>query len=145
MRRSVPSLDQVARALLVHGAREAAIDLMEAVVQRGGDEKPRCDALLSAVRARPNDRVIGAPVALDAGLVEALAAQGRLIEAWAVTRGAKVGSTVAGVEIAQALSLVMEPSGLEGAWLTRWTNIVATGSLQEIADPQKQTKTSPLP
>ncbi len=138
MRRSIPSLDQVARALLVHGAREAAIDLMEAVVQRGGDEKPRCEALLAAVRARPNDRVVGAPVALDAGLVEALAAQGRLIEAWAVTRGAKVGSTVAGVEIAQALSLVMEPSGLEGAWLERWTSIVASGSLAEIAAIERE-------
>ncbi|MFO0681045.1 MAG: hypothetical protein U0234_03290 [Sandaracinus sp.] len=138
MRRSVPSLDQVARALLVHGAREAAIDLMEAVVQRGGDEKTRCEALLAAVRARPNDRVIGAPIALDAGLVEALAAQGRLIEAWAVTRGAKVGSTVAGVEIAQALSLVMEPSGLEEPWLQRWTTIVASGSLAEIAAIERE-------
>jgi len=105
---------------------------MEAVVARGGEEKPRCEALLQAVRARPNDRVSGPPLALDAGLVEALAANGRLIEAWAVTRGARVGHSVAGVEIAQALSLVMEPGGLDEPWLTRWTRIVVSGSTADI-------------
>lgn len=138
MRRTVPSLDQIARALLVHGARDAAVDLMEAVVARGGEERPRCEALLVAVRARPNDRVSGPPIALDAGLVEALAAQGRLVEAWAVTRGARVGHTVAGVEIAQALSLVMDPGGLEEPWLTRWTGIVAAGNAAEISSIERE-------
>ena len=138
VRRILPSLDQIARALLVHGARDAAVDLMEAVVARGGEEKPRCDALLQAVRARPTDRVSGPPIALDAGLVEALAAQGRLIEAWAVTRGAKVAHTVAGVEIAQALSLVMEPGGLDEPWLTRWTTIVVSGSTADIAAIERE-------
>lgn len=138
MRRSLPSLDLIARALLVHGAREAAVDLMEAVVARGGEERPRCEALLSAVRARPTDRVSGPPIALDAGLVEALAAQGRLVEAWAVTRGARVGHSVAGVEIAQALSLVMEPGGLDEPWMTRWSTIVMSGSLAEITAIERE-------
>ncbi len=138
MRRSVPSLDQVARALLVHGARDAAVDLMEAVVARGGEERPRCQALLAAVRARPGDRVSGTPIALDAGLVEALAAQGRLIEAWAVTRGARVEHSAAGVEIAHALSLVMEPGGLAEPWLTRWTSIVIAGDLADIAAIERE-------
>jgi tetratricopeptide (TPR) repeat protein len=138
VRRSLPSLDQIARALLVHGARDAAVDLMEAVVARGGEEKPRCEALLHAVRARPSDRVSGPPIALDAGLVEALAAQGRLIEAWAVTRGARVGNGVAGMEIAQALSLVMDPGGLPEPWLTRWTRIVVSGSLADISAIERE-------
>lgn len=138
VRRSLPSLDQIARALLVHGARDAAVDLMEAVIARGGEERPRCEALLVAVRARPTDRVSGPPIALDAGLVEALAAQGRLVEAWAVTRGARVGHSVAGVEIAQALSLVMEAGGLDEPWLTRWTTIVKTGSIAEITAVERE-------
>lgn len=138
MRRPLPSLDQIARALLVQGARDAAVDLMEAVVARGGEERPRCEALLQAVRARPHDRVSGPPIALDAGLVEALAAQGRLIEAWAVTRGARVGHGVAGVEIAQALSLVMDPAGLVEPWLGRWTQIVASGSAADIAAIERE-------
>ena len=138
MRRTVPSLDQIARALLVHGAREAAVDLMEAVVARGGEERARCEMLLQAVRARPTDRVSGSPIALDAGLVEALAAQGRLIEAWAVTRGANVGHSVAGVEIAHALSLVMDTQGLLEPWLTRWTRIVSTASIAEIGAIERE-------
>jgi hypothetical protein len=131
-------MDQIARALLVHGARDAAIDLMDAVIARGGDERPRCEALLAAVKARPTDRVSGPPIALDAGLVEALAAQGRLGEAWAVTRGANVGHSVAGVEIVHALSLVMDRTGLPEPWSARWARFVATGSSTELGALERE-------
>jgi tetratricopeptide (TPR) repeat protein len=133
MRRPLPSIEHVARALLVQGARDAAIDLLEAAVTRGGEDRPRCDALLAAVRSRPHDRVSGPPIALDAALVETLAAHGRLVEAWAVARGASVGNTVAGVEITEALATVMEPLDIPEPWRGRWITVVATGNAGGIA------------
>jgi hypothetical protein len=138
MRRPLPSIEHVARALLVQGARDAAIDLLEAALARGGDDRPRCESLLNAVRSRPHDRVSGPPLALDAALVETLAAHGRLVEAWAVTRGASVGNTVAGVEIAAALASVMEPLDAPEPWRSRWLEIVATGNSAGITAIERQ-------
>lgn len=138
MRRPLPSIEHVARALLVQGARDAAIDLLEAAIARAADDRPRCEALLNAVRSRPHDRVSGPPLALDAVLVETLAAHGRLVEAWAVTRGASVGNTVAGVEIADALAAVMQPVDVPEPWRSRWMEIVATGSAPGITAIERQ-------
>src|SRR5688572_18676405 len=116
MREALPPMDNLARVLLMRGAREPAIMLLKAAAARAGRtgdsaERDRCEALLRAVEARPTDRVSGPPLALDAELVEAVAAAGRLYEARALALGADLARNVAGVEIAAALNEVFSTQG----------------------------------
>lgn len=130
MTASLPPIDHVARALLMSGAREDAIALMESAARRGGDDAARCSALLAAVRARPSDRTTGPAIALDAALVEALASTGLLVEALAVARGGRVAAR-GGHEIAAALEQVLEepPAGVAAPSLRAWAEVVA-GSVE---------------
>lgn len=126
-------MDNLARALLMRGARDAAVMLLKAASRRGGDEKARCEALLAAIQARPTDRVSGPPLSLDAELVEAVAASGRLVEARAIALGADLARNVAGVEIAAALDEVF--SGSEAwppAFRVQWDDALASGQLSAM-------------
>lgn len=131
--RPLPSLDHIARALLMRGSRDAAIALLEAVVARGGDDRPRCQVLLAALRARPTDRVSGPPITLDADLVEELASTGRIREAHAVAGGIDIARTALGVEIARALEHVCaDPHLLGPPWRERWEEVLGKGSLAAL-------------
>lgn len=132
--RPLPSLDHIARALLMRGSRDAAIALLEAATARGGDDKARCEILLAALRARPTDRVSGPPITLDADLVEELASTGRIREARAVASGIDIGRTALGVEIARALDHVCADPQLLGApWRDRWEEVLGKGSLSALS------------
>lgn len=126
----LPPIDHVARALLMNGAREPAIALMESMARRGGPDGARCAALLSAVRARPTDRPTGPVIPLDSALVEALAASGMLPEARAVARGGRIAAK-GGVELAAALEQVHEdpPPALPEARRRAWAAVLA-GSIE---------------
>lgn len=123
---SLPPIDHVARALVAEGAREHALALLEAAAGRPGPDRARCEALLGAMRARPDDAPSGPMVRLDAILVEALAAAGMLAEARAVARGVRLASR-GGVEIASALERVLEPppASLQGPQRASWEQVIA--------------------
>ena len=128
MREVLPPMDNLARALLMRGAREPAMMLLKAAIRRGGDERARCESLLMAVQARPTDRVSGPPITLDAGLVESVAGSGRLYEAHAIALGADISRNVAGVEIAAALTEVFLPvDDWAPGWRVRWLDALASG------------------
>ncbi|UJR80621.1 hypothetical protein [Sandaracinus amylolyticus] len=130
----LPPIDHVARALVAEGARDHAMLLLESAARRSGPDRGRCEALLGAMRARPQDSPSGPMVLLDAGLAEALAAAGMLVEARAVARGARIAARGA-VELAAALDQVLEdpPSTLAGAQRARWDEAIA-GSVAAL-DP----------
>jgi len=139
VREVIPPMDHLARALLMRGAREPALTLLRAAVRRGGDERSRCAALLSAVESRPTDRVSGPPIAIDASLVEALASAGRLEEARALALGGDVTRSVAGAEIAAALEEVFASSeDWPQAWRRRWQDALASGSASAVAAIERE-------
>lgn len=132
-------MDNLARALLMRGARDAAIMLLRAASRRGGDERARCEGLLAAILARPTDRVSGPPIHLDAELVEAIAASGRLYEAHAVALGADMSRNVAGVEIAAALEEIFLPhDDWSNDWKLRWQDALASGSLSSMSNLDRE-------
>ncbi|AKF06786.1 hypothetical protein [Sandaracinus amylolyticus] len=122
----LPPIDHVARALVAEGARDHAMLLLESAARRPGPDRGRCEALLGAMRARPHDSPSGPMVMLDAGLAEALAAAGMLVEARAVARGARIAAKGA-VELAAALDQVLEapPPSVAGAQRARWDEAIA--------------------
>lgn len=143
MREALPPMDNLARALLMRGAREPAIMLLKAAIRRGGDERVRCESLLAAVQARPSDRVSGPPLALDAELVEAVAASGRLFEARALALGADVSRNVAGVEIAAALEEIFLPvDDWSPAWRVRWQDALASGAMSSMTALEREASVS---
>ncbi|MBX7196042.1 MAG: hypothetical protein K1X94_28560, partial [Sandaracinaceae bacterium] len=94
MPRAIPSFDLIARALAAFGQPRAAVELLELVTARGGEEGARAEPLLATLRAR-GDALLGAPgVRLDVDLVEAIATNGRLREALLVARAIDAGGTV---------------------------------------------------
>lgn len=139
MREVLPPMDNLARALLMRGAREPAMMLLKAAVRRGGDERARCESLLMAVQARPTDRVSGPPLTLDAVLVESVAAAGRLYEAHAIALGADISRNVAGVEIAAALAEVFLPvDDWAPAWRVRWRDALASGVMSSMTGLERE-------
>jgi tetratricopeptide (TPR) repeat protein len=139
MREVLPPMDNLARALLMRGAREPAMMLLKAAVRRGGDERARCESLLMAVQARPTDRVSGPPITLDAGLVESVAGSGRLYEAHAIALGADISRNVAGVEIAAALTEVFLPvDDWAPGWRVRWLDALASGVMSSMTGLERE-------
>lgn len=109
MPRAIPPFDLVARALAALGHGRAAVELLEIVVGRGGEEASRASGLLATLRAR-SDAQLGVPgVRLDVDLVEAVATNGRLREAMVIARAIEHAGTVLGLEILHALELVLGP------------------------------------
>jgi hypothetical protein len=109
MSRSLPPFDLIARALAGLGRVEDAIALLELAAARGGEEMARAQPLLLTLRARPDERWASPALRLDADLVEAIASEGRIAEAWVVGRAIDLGATVRGLELAQALGDVLSP------------------------------------
>jgi tetratricopeptide (TPR) repeat protein len=139
MREALPPMDNLARALLMRGARDAAVMLLRAASRRGGEERSRCEGLLAAILARPTDRVSGPPIHLDAELVEAIAASGRLYEAHAVALGADMSRNVAGVEIAAALEeIFLSYDDWSNDWKVRWQDALASGSLSSMSNLDRE-------
>ena len=141
--KQLPPLDHIARALLVRGARDEAIAFLESALARGGDDRPRCEALLSAIRARPNDRVGGPPIKLDASLVEALAERGRLGEARQVAR-AVLAKKEGAAPLLEALERVHDDdSALPEPWRGRWRELLAKGSLSVLGAIERELGSGP--
>ncbi len=139
-------MDNLARALLMRGARDAAVMLLRAASRRGGEERARCEGLLAAISARPTDRVSGPPIHLDAELVEAVAASGRLYEAHAIALGADMGRNVAGVEIAAALEEIFLPyDDWSNDWKLRWQDALASGSLSSMSHLDREVSVAQEP
>lgn len=125
----------------MRGSRDVAIALLEVAIARGGDDRARCEMLLAALRARPTDRVSGPPLSLDAELVEALAAAGRLREARVVAGGIDIGRSSLGVEIGRALEHVCaDPQLLGPPWSSRWEEVVGKGSLVALSGIEREGK-----
>jgi len=139
MREALPPMDNLARALLMRGARDAAVMLLKAASRRGGEERARCEGLLAAILAHPTDRVSGPPIQLDAELVEAIAADGRLYEAHAVAMGADMSRNVAGVEIAAALEeIFLSYDDWSNVWKLRWQHALASGQLSSMSNLDRE-------
>jgi tetratricopeptide (TPR) repeat protein len=109
MPRAIPPLDQVARALAALGRAHEAIALLELSVARGGEERARGEGLLAHLRARPDERPGSPGIRVDAELVEGIATHGRLAEARIVAHSVDIGGSVLGLELCQALDLVLAP------------------------------------
>jgi hypothetical protein len=109
MPRAIPPLDHVARALAALGHARSAVELLELIAARGGDEGARGEALLASMRAQ-REPLAGAPgLRVDVDLVESIATHGRLREALVVARAIDAGGTVLGLEILHALETVLAP------------------------------------
>ena len=106
--RDTPPLDHVARALLKRGARDQALRLLRAAVDRDPREKS-CAALLRAVEARPGASVYGPEIGLDVRLAEVFACCGWFQEALSVLEGAGLDRSGLGRSRAEALREILSP------------------------------------
>ncbi|MEM9195823.1 MAG: hypothetical protein AAGF12_42045 [Myxococcota bacterium] len=105
---SLPPTDHVARVLLKNGARDHALRLLHAAVERDPGEKA-CAALLRAVEARPDASVYGPDLDLTFDLVQAYTRSGMLMEALAVVEGAGLVDSDEGRVRAEGLRELLAP------------------------------------
>lgn len=106
---SLPPTDHVARVLLRDGARDDAMVLLRAAIERDPGEKA-CGALLRAVEARPDASVWGPDLRIDMALIDAYVRRGMLLEALAVLRGSGLASEPYGRRRQQELEELLRPA-----------------------------------